>query len=347
MAKKTTVATFREIIANIRADKFSPVYLLMGEEEYYIDKITELLEKKVVKEEDKDFNLLTFYGSDTDIEEVISAAQQYPVFSDRKIVLLKEAQSLYSKSHLDKLAFYVEKPNPTTVLVVTYKGDNLSSTSALMKKGASSGNAVIFKSEKTPDYQLSMPISDYCSAKGVKIDDKAVALLCDYIGNPLSKLFGEIDKLLLNLNPGENLITAELIEKNIGISKEYNSFELLKALSRKDYAKSMRIVNYFESNPKNNPSVMIITVLFNFFSKLCIASSIKDKTDPSLMEALELKNSYALRDYKEALRYYSFESIVNIIHDIRMCDAQSKGIESYKGEYDLLKELIFKIVSRR
>lgn len=343
MAKKSTGPSFRELMGSIRKRDFAPVYILMGDEPYYLDEIARALENNVVPEEDRDFNSITYYGADSDIGSVIASAQQYPVMAERQLVILKEAQTLSNaKNQLDKLASYVLRPNATTVLVVVYKGDSISSTSQLIKN-AKGTDCVIFKSDRLRDYQLAGPITDYCMSKGFGIDDKAVSLLCDYIGNPLSKLFGEIDKLIVAAGKDVNRINPELIEKNIGISKDFNTFELVKALSKKDFPKSMLIVDYFSKNPKQNPGVMIVATLFNYFSKLFIATITKDKSDASLMAELELKNQYALKDYRDGLQYYNAKMALGAIHALREYDAQSKGIESTQNEYELLKELIFKI----
>jgi len=343
MAKKTTGPSFREVITDIRKKHFSPVYILMGEETYYIDQICKALENSVVDEADRDFNSVIFYGADTDIGKVIGCAQQYPVMADRQLVVLKEAQTMWmAKSQLDKLASYVVRPNRTTVLVVVYKGDVLPSTSTLIKR-SKDADCVVFRSDKLRDYQLSGPIADYCASKGMGIDDKAVSLLCDYIGNPLSKLFGEIDKLIVAAGKDVKRISAELIERNIGISKDFNTFELVKAMARKDYPKSMQIVDYFSRNPKQNPGVMIVATLFGFFSKLFVATVARDKSDTSLIAALELKNQYALRDYRDGLQHYNARQALAAIHAIREYDTHSKGIGSMQNEYELLKELVFKI----
>ena len=342
MAKKSTGVAFREVMTDIKKGNYAPVYLLMGEESYYIDEIAKALENNVVDEADRDFNSMTFYGADSDIGRVIGSAQQFPVMSDRQIVLLKEAQTMtQAKSQLDKLASYVSKPNRSTVLVVTYKGDSLPATSALMK-AALKNDCVVFKSEKLKDYQLSGPIIDYCSSKGIGIDEKAVSLMCDYIGNPLSKLFGEIDKLIVAGGKDMKRITPEIIERNIGISKDFNTFELVKSVAMKDYPKSMMIVEYFSRNPKQNPGVMIVASLFNFFSKLFIATITRDKSDASLMEALELKTPYALKDYRAGLQHYNARMALAAIHSLREHDCKTKGIGSTQNEYDLLKELIFR-----
>lgn len=342
MAKKSSGPSFREVMTDIKKKKFSPVYLLMGEEDYYIDQLTKALENHVVDPGDRDFNSITFYGADTTIGQVIASAQQYPVMSDRQIVLLKEAQTMsQAKSQLDRLASYVSRPNPSTVLVVVYKGDNLSSSSALMKMAAIA-ECVVFRSDKVRDYQLAGPILEYCISQGIGIDDKAISLLCDYIGNPLSKLFGEIDKLIVAGGPDITRISADLIEKNIGISKDFNTFELVKAVAVKDYPKSMMIVDYFSRNPKQNPGVMIVASLFNFFSKLFVAAVTRDKSEESLLDALELKSKYALTDYRAGLQHYNARMALAAVHAIREHDCKTKGIGSTQNEYDLLKELIFK-----
>lgn len=342
MAKKSSGPSFREIMTDIKKGKFAPVYLLMGEEDYYIDQLTRALVGNVVDEIDRDFNSITFYGADSDIGSVIGSAQQFPVMAERQLVMLKEAQTMTQAKHqLDKLASYVSRPNPSTVLVVTYKGESLAATSALMKAAARS-ECVVFKSEKLRDYQLSGPIMDYCASKGLGIDDKAVSLLCDYIGNPLSKLFGEIDKLIVACGNGVKRISPDLIEKNIGISKDFNTFELVKAVGMKDYPKSIMIVEYFSRNPKQNPGVMIVASLFNFFSKLFVAAVTRDKSDASLMDALDLKSPYALKDYRAGLQHYNARMALAAIHAIREHDCKSKGIGSTQNEYELLKELIFK-----
>lgn len=343
MAKKTNGPSFRDLLTAIKKGDYAPVYILMGDESYYLDQLTKALENHVVDEADRDFNSIVFYGAEADMASVIGSAQQFPVMAERQLVILKEAQAMTnSKAQLDKLTSYVKHPNKTTVLVVVYKGGTLSSTSALLK-AAKEPETVVFKSERLRDYELKAPIKQYCKDKGIGIDDKAVDLLCDYIGNPLSKLFGEIDKLILAGGSEGKRITPELIERNIGISKDYNTFELVKALARKDYPKSMKIVEYFSKNPKQNPGVLIVGTLFNYFSKLFIAAVSRDKSDAALMQLLELKSTYALSDYREGLQRYNARMTLGAIHSLREFDCKSKGIDSTQNEYELLKELIFNI----
>ncbi len=343
--KATKELTHRDVLDKIKKKEFSSVYLLMGEEPYYIDLIVDALERNVVKEENQAFDQLIFYGADSDLEVVVASARQYPVMGDRQLVILKEAQTCQgSKTQLDRLASYVAHPNPQGVFVLAYKGDNLSATSALMKAAAKAGESVtVFKSPKIRDYQLSGPIKDYCRSKKISIEEPAVQILIEYIGNSLQKLFGEIDKLIVGAGDGEQRITASMVEENIGISKEFNNFELTKAVSQKDYPKTLRILDYFRKNPKNNPSVMTTAVLHKFFSQIVVAHFTADKTDRGLMEALQLKTPYALKEIREGLRLYTPRQSLAAISALRDFDCKSKGIGSLQNEYDLQRELIFKI----
>lgn len=336
--------SYRDVLDSIRKKEFSSVYLLMGEEPYYVDLIVDALERSVVKEENQAFDQLVFYGADSDLETVVASARQYPVMGDRQLVILKEAQTLPgSKTQLDRLASYVAHPNPQGVFVMAYKGDNLSATSALMKAASKSDRVTVFKSPKIRDYQLVAPIKDYCRSKKITIEEPAVQILIEYIGNSLQKLFGEIDKLIVGAGLGAQRITAAMVEDNIGISKEFNNFELIKAVSQKDYPKTLRILEYFRKNPKNNPSVMTTAVLQKFFSQIVVAHFTADKTDRGLMEALQLKTPYALKEIREGLRMYTQRQSLAAISALRDFDCKSKGIGSMQNEYDLQRELIFKV----
>ena len=316
----------------------------MGEEPYYIDLIVDALEHSAVKEENRSFDQLIFYGADSDIDIVIASARQYPVMGDRQLVILKEAQTCSgSKTQLDKFAPYVSHPNSQAILVIAFKGDNLSANSPLKKYSAKAGDKdVVFKSPKIRDYHLAAPIKEYCRIKKISIEEPAIQILIEYIGNSLQKLFGEIDKLILG-GKGVQRITASMVEENIGISKEFNNFELTKAISTKDYPKTLRILEYFRKNPKNNPSVMTTSVLQKFFSQLVVAHFTQDKSDRSLMEALQMKSPYALKEIREGLQMYTPRQSMAAISALRDFDCKSKGIGSLQNEYDLQRELIFKI----
>lgn len=345
MAKKST--GFREILTSIKKGEYANVYILMGDEPYYIDRIVKTLEDNVVAEDDRDFNLNAFYGNEIDVMTVIATAQQYPVMADRRLVLAKETQAMdRAKAQLEKFEDYVKRPSENTVLVIVYKGDSLNATSALLKAAAKTG-AVVFKSEKLRDYELPVPVKEYCTSMRIGIDEASVRLLCDYCGSDLSKIFGEIDKLIVAGAGQKGAITPELIERNIGISKDYNNFELQKALTVKNYDKALRIIEYFSRNPSKNPTVMTIAMLFKFYSNLVIAHLQRDKSDSALMAVLQLRNSYALKEYKEALRHYSAQQAMSAVHYIRDFDRESKGVGSMQNEHALLRELIYKIFIAR
>ena len=335
---------YRKIIADIRAGKINPVYVLVGQETYFIDLIVAELEKRVVTPEDRDFNYNLYYGSQTVAESVVNCAQQFPVMADRKLVILKESQAMANaKNELDKFVQYVANPNMTTVLVITFTGEKTAATANLQKAAAKS-EGIVFKSESPRDYQLPAYVKDYCQQHKISIDDKAVSMLCEYIGAPLSKLFGELGKLI-QIKGGKGRISPEDVEKNVGISKDYNNWELLKAVINRDYPKCCAIIKYFRNNPKNNPTIVTGSVLFNYFAKLTVAHFLPSKDDSSLMAALEAKNAYSLGDYKTGLKTYSPAKAVNAIHHLREFDAKNKGIGSFGNEYDLLQELIFKIMT--
>lgn len=342
MAKKANDIGVREIIASIRKGDCAPVYILMGEEAYYIDLIVENLEKYVIDENDKDFNYNVFFGNDSDVDYVVAAAQQFPVMAPRKLVILKEGQSMMqAKSQIERFAAYVRRPNMNTVFVIVYKGEPFAQTSKLMKAAKESG-AIVFRSDVPRDYELEAHVRDYCSGRRVAIEEKALKMLCEYIGAPLSKLFGEVNKLI-GIRGGEGRITSDDVEKNIGISKDYNNFELINALSAKDYPKAIRIVNYFESNPKSNPTVVTTGVIFNFFSNIVTAHYLSDKSDESLKSEFGFRSQVQLRGLKDGMRNYPPLKAVNAIHHIREFDSKSKGIGSYLNEYDLMREMIFKL----
>lgn len=315
----------------------------MGEEPYYLDKISKALEESVVEEDFKEFSSVIYYGADAEIEVVAASARQFPAMGQRQLVMLKEAQGMHmAKTRLDKLESYVAKPNKSTVLVIVYKDENLNSTSKLLK-AAAKGGAVVYKSPRTRDSLLIGPIKEYCASIKIGIDEAAANLLAEYIGNPLAKLFGEIDKLKVAIGDDHNRISTADIEKYIGISKDYNNFELTKALTRRDYPLAMKIVKYFKSNPKNNPTVVTTGTLFNFFAKLVIVLFLPERSDKAMMEALDLKSAWSLSEIKIGMNFYNATQAVNAIHALREYDKHSKGIGSNQNEYDLLAELVFRI----
>lgn len=332
------------IIAAAKSGQFANIYILMGEEPYYLDKIADALEEYVVAEADRDFNSYIYYGADAEIDIVVGSAQQYPVMCDRQIVMLKEAQTMpQAKTALARFEGYMSHPNPRTVLVIVYKGGTLDRRSKMMKAAEKSG-AIIFSGDKLRDYQLPGAIKEYCRSKRYKIDDKAVLLLAEYIGNDLSRLFGEIEKIIVSLPPGQLSISADDVLTNVGISKEFNTFELTDALAKRDFAKAMKIAEYFSRNTKSNPLPYITSTLFTFFSNLVVALCEKDKSDSNLMQALGFKTPYQLKNIRSGLAVYSPMEILASIETLRSADAKGKGINSYQPEGGLIKELVFKLI---
>lgn len=339
MAKKEY--TFEEISRGILSKKYLPVYILMGEEPFFMDRITDLLIENVLEESERDFNQIIMYGADADAAMIINAARRFPMMSKYQLIVVREAQLVRD---IELLTNYVKKPLMSTVLVINYKYKNLDRRKALATATEKSG--VLFESKKIPDYKMPGFITSLMQQRSIVIDPKAAQMLSDFLGNDLSRLNKELDKLTLVLpDTASKRVTPELVEQNIGISKEYNNFELIKAITTKDVLKANRIIQYFEKDPKNNPIQMTLPVLFNYFSNLLICYYTKDRSDAGIMAALGLRGSFQVKDYTIGLRSYSAMKVFNLISNIRMTDARSKGVEnSSVSDADLLKELLYKIL---
>ncbi|MCL3852334.1 MULTISPECIES: DNA polymerase III subunit delta [Parabacteroides] len=339
MAKKEN--TFEEICRDIVAKKFQPVYILMGEEPFFMDRITDLLIENVLGESERDFNQMVMYGADTDAAMIINAARRFPMMSEYQLVVVREAQLVRD---IELLTNYVKNPLNSTVLVVNYKYKNLDRRKSLA--AATEKTGVLFESKKIPDYKMPAFIVSFMQQHSIGIDPKAAQMLSDFLGNDLSRLSKELDKLALILpEKASKRVTPELIEQNIGISKEYNNFELIKAIAVKDILKANRIVQYFEKNPKSNPIQMTLPVIFNYFSNLLICYYTKDRSEAGLMTALGLRGTFQVKDYMTGLRNYPAMKVFNLISDIRTTDARSKGVDnSSVSDADLLKELLYKIL---
>ncbi|MDD4515247.1 DNA polymerase III subunit delta [Massilibacteroides sp.] len=339
MAKKEY--TYESIIREIKAGQFSPVYVLMGEEPFFMDQITDLLLETVVGETERDFNQLIMYGADTDAVKIINAAKRFPMMSKYQLIVVREAQMIRD---IEVLTNYVKNPLQSTVLVLNYKYKTLDRRKLLAATVEKVG--VLFESKKVPDYKLPGFISGLLQQRKVDIDQKATQMLSDYIGNDLGRLVKELDKLAIILfEKRSNRITPELIEENIGISKEYNSFELIKALAVKDILKANRIIQYLEKNPKSNPIQMVLPVLFNYFTNLFICFYSKDRSENGLMAALGMRSAFFVKDYSSGLRHYSAMKTFRIIGFIRDTDAKSKGVGNTSvSDSELLKELIYTIL---
>lgn len=328
----------KSIIQQVRNKDFKPLYLLHGEEPYYIDMVSRAIIENALEEHERDFNQTILYGKDADVLTIISEAKGYPMMAERRLVVIREAQDL---KDIDRLEEYCKTPNPTTVLVLDYKYKKFDSRKKLIKEIAKNG--VVFASDKVKDYQLIDWINNYLKSTEYAITPKASALLADFLGNDLSKITNELDKLSLLLQKGTTINEVH-IEENIGISKDYNVFELVNAIAIRDVPKAMKIVNYFEHNPKSGPLVMIISNVFNFFSRLMRIHFLPNKSNEAVAQALKI-HPYATRELIQATKIYPPKKIsgnVSILHEY---DLKSKGVNNSSfSEGDLLKELIYKLM---
>ncbi len=330
---------YEKIMNDLRNKVFYPVYFLMGEEPYFIDKISDYIEKNVLDKAEKSFNQTVIYGLDTDIDNIIQMAKRYPMMSEYQVVIVKEAQNI---KNIDKLVYYAEAPLKSTILVINYKYKKLDKRKKLY--AAISKNAVVFESKKIYASQIPEWISGYLKQAGTSIQPEATVLLSEYLGNDLSKIVNELEKLRISIPAEEKKINTLHIERNIGISKDYNNFELQHALIHKDVLKANRIVNYFGKNPKSNPMVLTLTSLYYFFSRVLIYHGLTDKSKSSVADALKI-NAYFVQDYQRAARSYSFVKTRKIISLLREYDLKSKGIGNVSTpDGELLKELVYKII---
>ncbi len=338
MAKKEV--SYFDILTQLRAKKYFPIYYFMGSESYYIDELADFFEQHILTEEEKEFNLTVFYGGDTDMETIVTAAKRYPMLSEYQVILVKEAQNI---KDIDNLEFYLQQPAPTTILVFCHKHgriDKRLKVANLIRK-----HGVLFESKEVRDYELPKFITDYVKQKGAQIQPKASSMMADFVGADLNRMTGELDKLLIACLGKDNLITPDLVEQNIGISKQYNNFELQNAIIEGDVYKANQIVKYFEANPKNNPLQVTLAILFNYFSRLMLAYYAPSKTEQGLVDMLSLKYSWQAKDYQRGMKRFSGVKTMNIIGDIRYADAMSKGVDNASAtDGEILKELIFKIM---
>ena len=329
-----------DILKELRAKQYRPIYYLMGEESYYIDLIADYITDNVLSETEKEFNLTVVYGADVDIATVINAAKRYPMMSEYQAVIVKEAQAI---RNMEELSFYLQKPLNSTILVICHKHGTLDKRKKLAAEVEKVG--ILFESKKIKDSQLPAFINSYMKRKGIDMEPKASAMLADFVGTDLSRLTGELEKLIITLPAGQKRVTPEQIEKNIGISKDYNNFELRSALVEKDILKANKIIKYFEENPKTNPIQMTLSLLFNFYSNLMLSYYSPEKTEQGIASWLGLKSPWAARDYLTAMRRYNGVKTMQIIGEIRYADAKSKGINNASmSDGDILRELVFKIL---
>jgi DNA polymerase-3 subunit delta len=333
--------TFDSLREQLSRRKYSPIYLLHGEEGFFIDELLKDFDK-IIPDEEKDFNQYTVYFTQTPATQVIDMCNSIPMMADRQLVILKEAQAT-SANEIDRLAQYVAHPNPANILVICFRGAKAKG-SEFLAACKNNPNVVTFESKPLRDYNIRPVITAKVKDYGLNIDQPSTDLLCEYIGTDLSRLFNEIHKLSAILPRGAS-ITPEVIEKNIGISKDFNNFELVDAIAARDTAKIYRIATYFQQNPKNNPLVVTASTLFGFFADLLILYFSKDKSERGIMEELKLKYPFQAKKYVTALRNYNAFKVIEIIAAIRDFDRKSKGAGSRQGDQALFRDLLFHILN--
>ncbi|WP_415222411.1 DNA polymerase III subunit delta [Psychroserpens sp.] len=331
----------KQIVADIKNGNLKPIYFLMGEEPYYIDAISNYIEKNILAEEEKGFNQMVLYGRDVTIEDIVGHAKRYPMMAERQVVIVKEAQDL--SRTIEQLTSYISNPQPSTVLVMNYKYKKIDKRKALYK-AIKKNDGVVFESKKLYENQVSDWIRRVLSGKNYTISPKASQMLVEFLGTDLSKINNELEKLKIVLPEGIQ-ISAEHIEQHIGISKDYNNFELRKAVGAGDTLKAFKIVKYFADNPKDNPMVLTVSLLFGFFSQLLHYHGLNDKSPRSVASALKI-NPYFVNEYVAAAHNFPMRKVSQVISILREFDVRSKGVNSNAvPQGDLLKELLVRIFS--
>ena len=327
-----------QITKDIKAGNIKPIYFFMGDEPYYIDKLTEFIEQNILQEHERDFNQTILYGRDVTMEDVVGNAKRYPMMADRQVVVVREAQEL--SRHIDKLEAYAENPQPTTVLVFAYKYKTLDKRKRITKLLDKIG--VVYESKKMYENQVGDWIKRVLSGQGYSIEPKASAILVEFLGTDLSKINNELEKLKIILPKGHTF-TPKDIEENIGFSKDYNNFELRKAIGEKDQFKAYKIIDHFSQNPKDNPLVVTTGLVFGFFSQLLQYHGLKDKSQFNAAKVLKV-SPYFVKDYEVAFRNYPMKKVSAIVAALRDIDVKSKGVgASSMSQHDLLKEMLIKI----
>ncbi|SHK67477.1 DNA polymerase III subunit delta [Maribacter aquivivus] len=328
-----------QIVNAIKKGQISPIYFLYGEEAYFIDKISDYISANVLTEEEKGFNQMVLYGRDVSIEDIVGNAKRYPMMAERQVVIVKEAQHL--SRTIENLCSYAENPQQSTVLVICYKYKKLDKRKKLHK--IIKKNGVVFESKKLYENQVSDWLRKHLVSRGYTISHKAALLLVEYLGTDLGKISKELDKLKLVL-PKQTEINPQHIEEHIGISKDYNNFELKRAIGDRDILKATKIINYFAQNPKDNPFILTITLLHSFFTQLLQYHGLSDHSPKNVASALRI-NPYFVSEIQTAARNYPMKKVSGIISSLREMDLKGKGVGTTPmKEADLLKELLYKIV---
>ncbi|MDA3883501.1 MAG: DNA polymerase III subunit delta [Bacteroidales bacterium] len=331
---------YKQITQEIDKKIFYPIYLLSGEEPYYIDLISDHIEERALTEEEKGFNQTIVYGKDSDVESIIQMAKRYPMMSNHQVIIIKEAQELKNVEHLH---YYAQNPLPSTILVICYKYKKFPKTTKLAKLVQSKG--LIFDSARIPNYKIDSWIVNFVKEKSYKIDTSTAILLGEHLGSQLHKIVNELSKLM-SILPKNSIITKDNIEKNIGISKDYNVFELSNAFGEKNVLKVNRILNYFAVNSKDNRAPAIIASLYSYFQKILLLYFITDKSNTAISQTLGISPTpFIINQYKAAQKRYSAQKLTKIISILRIYDMKFKGVNaSSSSQGDLLKEMAFKIL---
>ena len=341
MPKKKAVATFDAIMRDLKSGAFSPLYLLMGEESYYIDQISDYIQAHALTPEQQAFDQTVVFGADVNAAQIADLAMQYPMMSPRKVIIVKEAQDLHSFERLER---YAEKPQEKTILVICYKNGVLKGKSKLLS--AVERNGILFESKKLRDWQLAGYVRAYLAKQKIDIDDKSASMIADHIGADLNRLTSELDKLGIALPEDDRRVTPEVVERNIGVSKDFNAFELRSAIVNRDIFKVNQIIKYFDNNPKAGTLYALLPLLFNYFQNLMLTYYAPDKNNQqALADFLELRNVWGVKDYMAGARNYSGKKVLQVLEKIRETDAKSKGLDNPNtSPGDLMKELIFFIL---
>ena len=333
-----------DILKRLSENEYAPIYFLSGAEVFYIDEITEFIEENALPESQKGFNQIILYGKDVTIQDIINNAKRFPMMSDRQVVIIKEAQDIQDfnqQAGQEVLMNYFQNPLPSTILVFAYKNKSLDKRKTFFK--TLDKHAIVVESKKLYDSQIPDWVLQYISVKGHDIELNAAQILVDYIGNDLERLSNEINKILINYNE-KTLITPGIVQKYVGISKDYNAFELQRAIAVKDIIKANRIVNYFSANTRTNPIIPVIALIFNLFSKLLIIHQSPDKSRNKLAQLAGV-NPYFINEYIHASHNYPLGKVIQNIHYIREADLRSKGV-GVGGikEGEIIKELVYKLL---
>ncbi len=341
MPDKKAALTFDAIMRNLKAGTFSPIYILMGEESYYIDQISDYIQNHVLSPDQQAFDQTVVFGADVNAAQVADLAMQYPMMATRKVIIIKEAQGMRS---FDKLEKYAENPQPKTILVICYKNGTMNRRTRFVSLVERMG--VVFESKKMREWQLPGYIQVYLKNQNAEIDEKSANMVADHIGTDLNRLNSELDKLLISLTPTDRHITPVMVEKNIGVSKDFNAFELRNAIVNRDVYKANQIIKYFDRNPKAGSVYSFLPLLFNFFQNLLIAFYSPNRGDKqSVSDFLELRSIWGVNDYMTGMRNYTGRKTLQILAKIRETDTKSKGVNNPNTSAgDLMKELIYFIL---